>query len=181
MTPDKDSSSRPDQAPAPIARHARSVVAVFVQRSKATTPWETYVWRPLAVLPGAPATAPWTIIQQTEVTTQFFAGVVEIELYPRETGNYRRNLEADEPSVYVVLRRDAGSSVGIALAHVTVSPSEAEAYMDGEHIVERVAMPGMLGAWLADYVSANHVEEAFTKRQRQRYSPNKDLRGDHER
>src|SRR5262249_17010651 len=39
---------------------ARIAVGVMVERRAATSPWAEHVWRPVGVLAGAPAAAPWT-------------------------------------------------------------------------------------------------------------------------
>ena len=41
---------------------ARIPVGVMVERRKATSPWIDFVWRPVSVLPGEPAAAPWTLL-----------------------------------------------------------------------------------------------------------------------
>jgi hypothetical protein len=75
----------------------------------------------------------------------------------------------------VLLRDPAAEPHGIVVREVTVSPGDAEAYMDAESAVEAVPMPDVLQAWLADYVAAFHVEQVFRKRQRKPYDPRKSL------
>ncbi|HEX2116262.1 MAG TPA: DUF3305 domain-containing protein, partial [Alphaproteobacteria bacterium] len=78
------------------------------------------------------------------------------------------------PSAYIVLARDpAVDPYGIVVRHVTVSPGDAEAYMDAESAVEAVPLPDVVQAWLEDYVAAFHVEEVFRKRKRKPYDPRK--------
>lgn len=171
-----DQASAPDPRPGEppeLARHERMPVGVFVERRKAVSAWADFVWRPVAVVAGSPALAPWTVACREGDTVRYFAGVFEMELFPRETANYRTNLSMPDPSVYVVVQSDATAPQGLALRFVTVSPSEAEAYMDGAHIVERVPMPEAVGLWLADYVAAYHVEEKFQKRKRKPHDPRK--------
>jgi len=45
--------------PAPLAR---TTVGLVVERRKAKSPWVDFVWRPVAALPGAPETPPWTVL-----------------------------------------------------------------------------------------------------------------------
>ena len=55
------------------------------------------------------------------------------------------------------------------LVAVTASPYEAQDFCDtGEEIVEPVAIPAGLVAWMRDFVDRHHVEEEFHKRRRDR-------------
>jgi hypothetical protein len=148
-------------------------VGVVVERRRIDNPWQDVAWRPVAVVPGAPALAPWSVMREDAGATQFFAGVAEIALHPNETENYAYNLEMAAPAVYVTLRPDpAAAPFAIRLLQVTASPGEAEATMEGgADIVEKVPMPPDIGQWLTDFVAAHHVERRFFKRQRQRYDP----------
>ena len=40
-------------------------VGVVVERRVLQNPWVDHAWKPVAVLPGAPAAAPWTILAET--------------------------------------------------------------------------------------------------------------------
>ena len=56
----------------------------------------------------------------------------------------------------------------------TVSPYEAQDYLDsGEEIVDSVAMPDALIAFVSQFVGEHHVDQPFYKRKRKRYDPNK--------
>ena len=157
-----------------MSPHERLPVGVIVERRPANNRWEDVIWRPVAVIPGAPATPPWTLLREEGAIAQYFAGVSELELVGRETPNYLLNLSTENPSVYVVLQPGAGDGpFGVSLRIASVSPSEAEAYMDGAHVIERVPMPEVIAAWVADYCAIYHVEEKFWKRQRKRHDANK--------
>lgn len=63
--------------------------------------------------------------------------------------------------------REAAGDAPLDLVLVTVSPYEAQDYADsGEEIIEKVPMPPALRVWLQDFVDANHHEEPFKKRKR---------------
>ncbi|MGQ0662539.1 MAG: DUF3305 domain-containing protein [Pseudomonadota bacterium] len=175
MSDNKAASEAVGSGSAAMGRHEKLPVGVIVERRQSTGPWQDHGWRPVAVTAGAPAAEPWSVMREEAGATQFFAGVAELVLNVRETPNYRDNLAMPEPSVYVVLRfKDGAGPYGIAVEHVTVSPTEAEAYLvAGDDIVERVPMPEVIAAWLADYIAAYHVEEPFYKRQRQKLDPRK--------
>ena len=50
---------------------------------------------------------------------------------------------------------------------VTASPYEAQQYqVGGDEIVEPVAMPEAVIAWVRDFVDRHHVDEPFVKRKR---------------
>jgi Protein of unknown function (DUF3305) len=172
------SGQRDEQPAPPLARDERMPVGVIVERRKAHNPWDDFIWRAVAVVPGAAPPAAWSVVRQEPEATQYFAGTFTLELHPRETGLYRDNLRSPSPSVYVAMLRDpAAEPHGVVVRHVTLSPGDAEAYMDAVSSVDPVPMPDVLAAWLADYVAAFHVEEVFRKRERKPYDPRKGLGG----
>jgi hypothetical protein len=150
---------------------ARIPVGVVVERHKATSPWLDFLCRPVSVLAGVPAAAPWTMISSEGDVTTFYAGEAVIELYRTETANYRDNLRSGTPLLWVVLRPAAGT-VGFNLLMVTADPAEGEALTGaGSDLVETVPMPVPIGEIVASFVAEHHVEHAFFKRQRDRSSP----------
>jgi hypothetical protein len=150
-------------------RHPTLTVGVIVERRKAKSPWQDYVWQPVEVVALLPPMAPWTVMREDETTTRLYAGPFTMELYPRETVSYRANLMAERPGIYVVLRSDPAAPFGVRLELVTASPADAEAYLQaGEDIVDKVPMLDFMKDWLADYIAVFHVEEQFHKRRRDR-------------
>lgn len=142
-------------------------VGVIVERRKIDHPWQEYQWRPHAILLGAPPMADWTPLVEDELSTQYLAATMPLELHRKETVAYKYNLESRKPLIFVVLRPDEEGEHPVAVHLVTASPFEAEAYMEsGEEIVDAVEMPGPIGAWIAEFIDEHHVEEAFKKRQR---------------
>ena len=59
-------------------------------------------WRPVAILPGEPATQPWTAIHSLLGVTTYFAGTVTIIPYSSETTRYRDNIMSGAPCVWVL-------------------------------------------------------------------------------
>lgn len=146
-------------------------IGVIVERRKLRNPWVDHAWIPSAVLAGAPAAAPWTVLDDTPQVTRFYAGRSQLEFFSTDTGNYRDNLGSASPSLWVSLRRSAAPP-GIALQTVTADPSEAEALTEpGTDIIEAVPMPQAIQARLATFVEAHHVERPFIKRKRERADP----------
>ncbi len=74
-------------------------VGIIVERRALKNPWIDHAWLPVAVLTGAPATAPWTVLNQTAEVTRLYAGKFELELFGSETGMYRDNLLSGRPSL----------------------------------------------------------------------------------
>ena len=90
-----------------IPNALRIPVAVVAERRKAATRWADWSWRVVEVLEDAadlPDLPPWTVLREAEGRTLFLAGRAEVALYPTDTTNYRDNLMADPPRVWVVLR-----------------------------------------------------------------------------
>src|ERR671924_501175 len=79
-------------------------VGVVIERRRATNPWIDFVWRPIAVLPGQPDAAPWTILSMEGGVTTFYASSGEIALYRSESRSYADNLAAAVPSLWIALR-----------------------------------------------------------------------------
>jgi hypothetical protein len=146
-------------------------VGVVVERSKSASPWSDFLWRPVSVLAGAPATPPWTKLSDDGGRATFFAGVADIELHRTETSNYRDNLMSDTPLLWVVLR-PSETEMPYALLTVTADPAEGEAMTEaGNDLVETVPMPEAIQKVVADFIAEHHVERTFTKRKRDRADP----------
>lgn len=146
-------------------------VGVVVERSKSASQWNDFLWRPLSVLTGAPATPPWSKLSDDGERATFFAGTATIELHRTETTNYRANLMNEEPLLWVVLR-PSEAEMPFHLLTVTADPAEGEAMTEaGNDLVETVPMPNAIQEVVADFIAEHHVERAFTKRKRDRVDP----------
>jgi len=145
-------------------------VGVVVAKRKLKGPWASHAWLPCAVLPGAPAAAPWTRLTASEEEETFYAGSFEVSLYPSETAHYRDNLTSGRPALWVALRHIAGDDY--AVAAVTANPYEGESMAEGiGEIVEAVPMPADIQTKIAEFFAAFHQERPFIKRQRDRPDP----------
>ncbi|HEY2137475.1 MAG TPA: DUF3305 domain-containing protein [Xanthobacteraceae bacterium] len=150
---------------------ARTVVGVVVERRKAKSPWADYVWRPIAVLPGAPDAPPWTALEGDDETTRFFAGIAEVGLYRSDTPQYRDNLASGRPGLWVVLR-STGGEPPYEIVAVTADPSEGEALTEsGAELVEPVPMPESIRQMVEAFIAEHHVEQEFFKRKQTRADP----------
>ena len=157
----------------------RIPVAVLAERRPGLTPWADWTWRAVEVLEGAvPDLPPWTLLREAEGRSLFFAGAAEVALHPTDTVNYRENLLAEAPRVWVVLREAAAAGAeappypGLLLQCVTVDAGEAQIYADaGSDLLEALPMPPGLRAATEAFVARHHVERTFHKRRRDRADP----------
>ncbi len=141
-------------------------IGVVVEKRVLKGPWGGTTWRPVAVLPAAPALAPGTRLGGEE---SFYAGVVTLDLHLRATGHYRDNLTSGRPSVWVVVR-PVGEEAELVSA--TVDPYEGEALAESiGDIVEAVPMPAPVQDWVQAFFDAFHEEQTFFKRKRDRANP----------
>jgi hypothetical protein len=146
-------------------------VGVIVERSKSTSPWVDFLWRPLAVLPGQPETEPWTKLSDDGERASFYAGNADVQLYRTETANYRDNLHLPTPLLWVVLR-PAESEPPYALLTVTADPAEGEALTEpGTDLVDSVPMPESIRETIAAFIAEHPVEQVSIKRKRDRADP----------
>jgi hypothetical protein len=148
-------------------RVARLPLGIVVRRQPGVTRWAKWVWRPVAVLPGA-GPADWHEMRREGEAVEYHAATVPLEVHRALVEGYRVALASDQPSVWVVLRPAPGER-GIEVHGVTASAFEAQDHSDGsEDIVEPVPMPAQLRAWLSAFVERHHHEEVFVKRQRRK-------------
>lgn len=148
---------------------ARIPVGVVVERRPAKSMWADFVWRPSAILAGAPDAKPWILLDSSAERATFYAGATELELHRSESGNYRDNLATEEPMLWAVLR-PTGAEPPFTVVTVTADPAEGEALATiGGDLVEALPMPAPIRSAVAAFVAEHHVEHAeFSKRKRDR-------------
>ncbi len=145
-------------------------LGVVIRRSPGVTPWARWCWRAVAVLPGA-GTADWTELRREGETVEYHAATPILTLWAAEAEAYLANLSDRVPSIYVVLRDEAPDDAPFEVVLATASPYEGQDYADnGEDIVEKVAMPAGLIAWVRDFAQKHRADQAFVKRRRDRIS-----------
>ncbi len=141
-------------------------VAVLAELRRGVTPWQDWVWQAMEVLEQAPDLAPWSVLRQDERSTLYFAGLADVALHPTDTDNYRHNLAAEAPRIWVVLR-PVEAAPGMALHCATVDAGEAHNYADsGNDLLEALPLPPALAAWVADFCERHHKQRGFQKRKR---------------
>ncbi|MEO1494212.1 MAG: DUF3305 domain-containing protein [Pseudomonadota bacterium] len=154
----------------------------MIRKQPGVTRWASWIWRPVAVLPGA-GPADWHEMRREGEAVEYHAATVTLEVHRAETEAYLVALSNDPPSVYVILRpsEDPDADRDVEVFGVTASAFEAQDYLDsGEELVEPVPMPPELIAWLSSFVEAHHQDEAFVKRKRRKWAEDKteDGKGD---
>lgn len=167
------SSLGPGDPPTALAAVERCLVGVVAERRPGQGPWSGWQWQPIAAIAGGADLSPGDTVREAGDTTHVFLGVAEVVFVAAETEAYRLNLESGSPSLYVIATAIEDERMGLRLRTITPSPWEAEAYLDGMHVVERVPMPPAIEQLARDYVAAFHVETVFLKRQRKRHDPRK--------
>jgi uncharacterized protein CbrC (UPF0167 family) len=140
-------------------------VGVVIRRTPGVTRWAKWQWRAVAVLPGA-GDADWKELRREGDVVEFHATTLTLELHRADAEAYRSELSTGTPSIYVIMR-ETTNDTPLDVVLVTASPYEAQDYADsGEEIVEKVAMPGGLIAWVRDFALLHHEDEVFYKRKR---------------
>ncbi|MFD1912957.1 DUF3305 domain-containing protein [Halodurantibacterium flavum] len=153
-------------------------VGVEVECRPGRTRWQATVWQPVAITPPQEALADWTLLHDSEGRQRFHAGNRPLEFHPSAATLYKENLEARQPSVWVVLRPGRGTDQGVGprtdlmLHLVTADPTVAHAYVDvGPDLVEALSMPPGIAATLAAFVQRHYTPRTVWKRQRDRVDP----------
>ena len=141
-------------------------LGIVLRRTPGVTRWAKWVWRAVAVLPGA-GPADWRELRRDGDVVEYHAATVLLELHRTDTEAYLTELSTKTPSIYVVMRECDGPESGLEVVLATASPFDGQDYADnGDDIVELVPMPPALIAWVHDWVEKHHKEEKFVKRRR---------------
>ncbi len=141
-------------------------IGVVLRRAPGVTRWAAWTWKAVDVLPGA-GQADWRVLRQEGDVTDYHAATPTLELHGADTEAYLHGLNALTPSLYTVMRETDNNERPLEIVLMTASPYEAQDYADnGEDIIEKIAMPPVVQAWVSDFVDAHHREEVFKKRKR---------------
>lgn len=143
-------------------------IGAVVRRSLGVTRWARHIWKPVAVIPGAPEAFWKELVREGEVV-DFHAGTVTMDLFRADVEGYLVSLNMSSPSVWIILDRDqtSQSPSGWVVSTVTASAHEAlDALDSGESIVEPVPIPESLAAWIKEFIDMHYIEEPFKKRRR---------------
>jgi hypothetical protein len=151
-----------------MSRSERLSLGIVLERRRSRHPWQDHAWRPVAVLPGAPAVDEPRLLQHGEGWAWYHMATLDLELFPSETEGYRYNLSQARPVIYAMWRDASGEPEGWPAPFlVTACPYEAQDYLDGDDVtVEGVPMPEAVAQWIVEFVARHHVERPFAKRRR---------------
>ena len=147
-------------------------LGVVVEWRHVDHPWKDHDWRPVAVIPGAPALdprGPWKLLREGNGVRQYHAGTLPLELYRSDTPGYDINLLQQPPRLYIVLRPNTDPNIEHEVIPylVTANAYETEHYaQDGDEIVEGVTMPPEVVALVSHFAQAHPVNDHFVKRKR---------------
>lgn len=143
-------------------------VGAVVRRSPGVTRWVKEIWKPVAVIPGAPE-AFWKELVREGDVVDYHAGTVTMQLFRADVEGYLVSLNMAVPSVWVIMDRDviSQSPSGWVVSTITASAHEAlDALDSGESIVEAVPIPESMAAWIKEFIDMHYIEEPFKKRRR---------------
>ena len=143
-------------------------LGIVLRKSPGVTRWARWVWKAVAVLPGA-GPANWRELRRESEVVEYHAATVPLELWRTDTEAYLTELSTKVPSIYVVMREstEPDAEHGLEIVLATASPYDGQDYADnGEDIVELVPMPEALMALIHEWVEKHHEEEVFVKRRR---------------
>lgn len=155
---------------APAAKTIEMPLGVVLRRRPGVTRWAAWAWEAAAVLPGA-GPASWKVMREDAGATEFHAATLPLILHRSDAEAYRVSLTMTPPAVFVVLRpdEDEDAPYPVKVHAVTASAYEAQDYLDsGEELVEPVAAPDGLVAWIRDFTDLHFHDEPFIKRRRDR-------------
>ena len=159
-----------DQSDLFNARSISMPVGVVVSCVPGVTRWAKEIWKPTALLPGAPV-ANWVELRREGGAVEYHAATVDLALYRTETEAYRVSLSMNPPSAFVIMDEDTTGEApgGWMVSEVTLSAYEAQDALDsGFSLVEAVPLPSLIGSWATEFVKQHYVEETFKKRKRDR-------------
>jgi len=150
-------------------REASIPLGIVVEKRKSSHPWADWIWKPVSVFMNAPERAKWEEMRRTDEAVQYHAGTLFLQLHRKDTEALRSNLMLEQSVLYVVLQEDENATQEFPFTPhvVTASAYEAQDLEDaGDDIVEKVAMPETVAAFIQAFVEEHHVEEKFIKRKR---------------
>jgi len=141
-------------------------LGIVLRRTPGQTRWAKYYWRVSGVLPGA-GLASGQVLRSEGDAVEVHAATVTLEMHGAETEAYVHELQAEVPSVYVILREGDTPADAPEAVLATLSPYEAQDYCDsGEELVEKIAMPPSVRLAVEAFIEDFHAEETFKKRKR---------------
>jgi hypothetical protein len=130
-------------------RHFR----VVMERKTLASRWVDHQWEAMAVLPAQAhaGTEPQCLLKD-DGGEQWLHPALPLSLHADEVDDYRLNLSAPEPRLFVVTREQDGMPVPFMLS---VSYGVAARMLDAGETVDSIPLPQELWDWAAAYAEAN--------------------------
>ena len=72
-------------------------IGVVLERRDIDNRWADHEWKLVGVIPGGVDMEDWQVLREGDGWTHFFAGMMQLELFPRETEGYKVNLSQSPP------------------------------------------------------------------------------------
>jgi hypothetical protein len=143
---------------------------VVMEKKALINRWVDYRWEAIAVLPADshPGCAEAQCLLQDSQTEQWLYPALPLSLHGDEVDDYRLNLSAPEPRLFVVTREDEGRQVPIM---ISVSYGVAARMLDAGETVDGIPLPEELWQWAAEFSEANFRPPEPKKQKRYARAP----------
>lgn len=159
----------PDSLTSPVP-DSFSLSVLVEYRELQDNRWEQGSWHVAGVVAGNSSTDDVEGERALHTATrgrEFLHGGLRLRLYEDDAESYYFNLISDTPRVFVICNQEDGGPLQPFI--VTLSYGEATSYMEGDEIVESVAMPPELYRWAERFVLEHYVPEKRKKRKRENW------------
>lgn len=146
---------------------------VVMERKVLVNRWVDHRWEAISVLPAdihqsnAEAQGPQCLLQDSQ-TEQWLYPALPLSLHGDEVDDYRLNLSAPEPRLFVITREDEGRQVPIM---ISVSYGVAARMLDAGETVDGIPLPEELWQWAAQFSEANFRPPEVKKQKRYARAP----------
>lgn len=148
-------------------------LCVVMERRPLANRWVDHVWEAIAVLPAEAhdADSP-RCLRSDEGNEQWLYPALPLELHADEGEDYRLNLSAPEPRIFVVTRTNEETGDGIrAPFMLSVSYGVAARMLDAGETVDGIPLPVEIHDWVADFAEANYRPPEPRKEKRYARAP----------
>lgn len=150
-------------------------------RKRQRGPWHFVEWKAVGVLTGAEhlrdRTERVVIHDEGDGQRVMWTGFV-IRLIKDAAESYWSNLMAEQPSLFVVCRRDEGQDEPEPF-EVTVNYDQIIGYQEVDDDVYRLPLPQDIYQWLERYVVNNYIPKQKKKRKRTDWSETSHVQASH--
>lgn len=148
------------------------VSVVMERRPRQRSQWQFIEWKAAGVLTGAEhvSTTPGrSVIHEDEESRRVLWTGFMVRLVKDGAESYWSNLMGEQPSLFVVCRRDEGSDEPEPFM-VTVNYDDIIGYQEVDDDVYRLPMPPDIHQWVERYVVNNYIPRQTKKRKRADWS-----------